>query len=178
MHARLVHPQYERSFKARVVRLFLLHFFIFLSTRDTVRSNSSLLEHNNKTRSRKSERERGPFPYQRRGRCKRRRTETLSSHSFRRVLVLGFERRRGGFKWLATHRDQSPNDGAAPLPIVATTTTTETDGGVDRSVHPSGIVPTLQCVFVLLFFCCVFFERDKDDEIVAVLDSIPIVAAF
>jgi hypothetical protein len=44
-----------------------------------------------------------------------------------------------------------PNDGAAPLPIVATNAT-ETDG-VDRSVHPSGIVPTLQCVFfVLLFF--------------------------
>ena len=43
-----------------------------------------------------------------------------------------------------------PNDGAAPLPIVATTTT-ETDGGVDRSVHPSGIVPTLQCVFFVLY---------------------------
>ena len=43
-----------------------------------------------------------------------------------------------------------PNNGAAPLPIV-TTTTTETDGGVDRSVHPSGIVPTLQCVFCSSF---------------------------
>ena len=48
-----------------------------------------------------------------------------------------------------------PNDGAAPLPMVATNAT-ETDG-VDRSVHPSGIVPTLQCVFfVLLFFCYVY----------------------
>ena len=49
-----------------------------------------------------------------------------------------------------------PNDGAAPLPIVATNTT-ETDGGVDRSVHPSGIVPTLQCVLFcsLCSFMCI-----------------------
>ena len=47
------------------------------------------------------------------------------------------------------------NDGAAPLPIVArtenATTETTTDGGIDRSVHPSGIVPTLQCVFFCSF---------------------------
>ena len=99
----------------------------------------------------------GPFPYQRRGRCKRRRTETLSSRSFR-VLVLGFERKRERIQMAGdAPQTNPPNDGAAPLPIVTTTTTTETDGGVDRSVHPSGIVPTLQCVFfVLLFFCYVY----------------------
>ena len=50
-----------RSFKSptRVVVSFLLHFFIFLSTRQSVQ-NSSLLEHH-KTRSRESERERRPF---------------------------------------------------------------------------------------------------------------------
>ena len=54
-----------------------------------------------------------------------------------------------------------PNDGAAPLPMVATNAT-ETDG-VDRSVHPSGIVPTLQCVFfVLLSFFYVY--SNKRDE--------------
>ena len=41
----------------------------------------------------------------------------------------------------ATQTNPPTNDGAAPLPIVATNAT-ETDG-VDRSVHPSGIVPTL-----------------------------------
>ena len=53
-------------------------------------------------------------------------------------------------------RGRIPNDdGAAPLPIVATENATETtDGGIDRSVHPSGIVPTLQCVFFVLL--CVF----------------------
>lgn len=59
----------------------------------------------------------------------------------------------------AAARTNPPNDdGAAPLPIVATENATETtDGGIDRSVHPSGIVPTLQCVFfVLLFFCYVY----------------------
>ena len=53
------------------------------------------------------------------------------------------------------------NDGAAPLPIVATENATETDG-VDRSVHPSGIVPTLQCVFFLFFyrsFMCILMSE-------------------
>ena len=51
-----------------------------------------------------------------------------------------------------------PNDGAAPLPIVATNAT-ETDG-VDRSVHPSGIVPTLQCVFfVLCVLLCILISE-------------------
>ena len=49
----------------------------------------------------------------------------------------------------AAARTNPPNDdGAAPLPIVATENATETtDGGIDRSVHPSGIVPVLQCVY-------------------------------
>ena len=57
----------------------------------------------------------------------------------------------------APARTNPPNDddGAAPLPIVArtenATTETTTDGGIDRSVHPSGIVPTLQCVLFLFF---------------------------
>ena len=51
-----------------------------------------------------------------------------------------------------------PNDGAAPLPMVATNAT-ETDG-VDRSVHPSGIVPTLQCVFfVLCVLLCILISE-------------------
>ena len=55
----------------------------------------------------------------------------------------------------ATQTNPPTNEGAAPLPIVATNAT-ETDG-VDRSVHPSGIVPTLQCVFfVLLSFFYVY----------------------
>ncbi|CAL6424591.1 unnamed protein product [Bathycoccus prasinos] len=45
-----------------------------------------------------------------------------------------------------------PNDGAAPLPIVATNAT-ETDG-VDRSVHPSGIVPTLQNIVATVNLDC------------------------
>ena len=53
-------------------------------------------------------------------------------------------------------RTNPPNDdGAAPLPIVATenaTTETTENGGIDRSVHPSGIVPTLQCVLFLFFY--------------------------
>ena len=64
----------------------------------------------------------------------------------------------------APARTNPPNDddGAAPLPIVArtenATTETTTDGGIDRSVHPSGIVPTLQCVFFCYFIVllCVF----------------------
>ena len=60
----------------------------------------------------------------------------------------------------AAARTNPPNDdGAAPLPIVATENATETtDGGIDRSVHPSGIVPTLQCVFFCSFIVllCVF----------------------
>ncbi len=54
----------------------------------------------------------------------------------------------------AAARTNPPNDdGAAPLPIVATENATETtDGGIDRSVHPSGIVPTLQCVLFLFFY--------------------------
>ena len=59
----------------------------------------------------------------------------------------------------ATARTNPPNDdGAAPLPIVATENATETtDGGIDRSVHPSGIVPTLQCVLFcsLCSFMCI-----------------------
>jgi len=57
----------------------------------------------------------------------------------------------------APARTNPPNDddGAAPLPIVArtenATTETTTDGGIDRSVHPSGIVPTLQCVLFCSF---------------------------
>jgi hypothetical protein len=55
-----------------------------------------------------------------------------------------------------------PNDdGAAPLPIV-TTTTTETDG-VDRSVHPSGIVPTLQCVFFVLLSFFYVYSNERDE---------------
>ena len=102
-----------------------------------------------------------PFPYQRRGRCrKRRRTETLSSRSFR-VLVLGFERKRERIQMAGdATQTNPPNDGAAPLPMVATNAT-ETDG-VDRSVHPSGIVPTLQCVFfVLLFFFYVYYSLSE-----------------
>ena len=47
------------------------------------------------------------------------------------------------------------DDGAAPLPVVATENATNetTDGGIDRSVHPSGIVPTLQCVLFCSFMC-------------------------
>ena len=105
-----------------------------------------------------SERERGPFSLPKAfGRCrKRRRTgQTLSSRSFR-VLVLGFERKRERIQMAGDATQTNPaNDGAAPLPIVATNAT-ETDG-VDRSVHPSGIVPTLQCVFfVLLSFFYVY----------------------
>ncbi len=59
----------------------------------------------------------------------------------------------------AAARTNPPNDdGAAPLPIVATENATETtDGGIDRSVHPSGIVPTLQCVLFcsLCSFMCI-----------------------
>lgn len=68
----------------------------------------------------------------------------------------------------APARTNPPNDddGAAPLPIVArtenATTETTTDGGIDRSVHPSGIVPTLQCVFfVLLFFFYVYYALSE-----------------
>lgn len=64
----------------------------------------------------------------------------------------------------AAARTNPPNDdGAAPLPIVATENATETtDGGIDRSVHPSGIVPTLQCVFfVLLFFFYVYYSLSE-----------------
>ena len=56
----------------------------------------------------------------------------------------------------APARTNPPNDdGAAPLPIVATENATNetTDGGIDRSVHPSGIVPTLQCVLFCSFMC-------------------------
>ena len=107
-----------------------------------------------------SERERGPFSLPKAfGRCrKRRRTgQTLSSRSFR-VLVLGFERKRERIQMAGDATQTNPaNDGAAPLPIVATENATETDG-VDRSVHPSGIVPTLQCVFFCYFIVllCVF----------------------
>ena len=57
----------------------------------------------------------------------------------------------------AAARTNPPNDdGAAPLPIVATENATETtDGGIDRSVHPSGIVPTLQCVLFCSSFMCI-----------------------
>ena len=58
-----------------------------------------------------------------------------------------------------------PNDGAAPLPMVATNAT-ETDG-VDRSVHPSGIVPTLQCVLFCSFSACILSRARRDDAIVS-----------
>ena len=63
----------------------------------------------------------------------------------------------------AAARTNPPNDdGAAPLPIVATENATETtDGGIDRSVHPSGIVPTLQCVLFLFFYVYSNNERDE-----------------
>ena len=52
----------------------------------------------------------------------------------------------------AARTNPANDDGAAPLPIVATENATETtDGGIDRSVHPSGIVPTLQCVLFCSF---------------------------
>ena len=58
----------------------------------------------------------------------------------------------------AAARTNPPNDdGAAPLPIVATNAT-ETDG-VDRSVHPSGIVPTLQCVLFCSFMCILMMSE-------------------
>ena len=63
----------------------------------------------------------------------------------------------------AAARTNPPNDdGAAPLPIVATENATNetTDGGIDRSVHPSGIVPTLQCVLFLFFYVYSNNERD------------------
>lgn len=113
-----------------------------------------------------SERERGPFSLPKAfGRCrKRRRTgQTLSSRSFR-VLVLGFERKRESIQMAgdATQTNPPTNDGAAPLPIVATNAT-ETDG-VDRSVHPSGIVPTLQCVFFCSFIVLLCVFSNKRDE--------------
>ena len=71
----------------------------------------------------------------------------------------------------APARTNPPNDdGAAPLPIVATenaTTETTTDGGIDRSVHPSGIVPTLQCVLFCSFSACILSRARRDDAIVS-----------
>ena len=55
----------------------------------------------------------------------------------------------------AARTNPANDDKAAPLPIVATENATPetTDGGIDRSVHPSGIVPTLQCVLFCSFMC-------------------------
>ena len=62
----------------------------------------------------------------------------------------------------AARTNPANDDGAAPLPIVATENATETtDGGIDRSVHPSGIVPTLQCVLFLFFYV---YSNDERDE--------------
>ena len=57
----------------------------------------------------------------------------------------------------AARTNPANDDGAAPLPVVATenATTETTDGGIDRSVHPSGIVPTLQCVLFCSSFMCI-----------------------
>ena len=74
----------------------------------------------------------------------------------------------------APARTNPPNDdGAAPLPIVATENATETtDGGIDRSVHPSGIVPTLQCVLFCSFMCILMMSEMRRCDRLAVLNSI------
>ena len=60
----------------------------------------------------------------------------------------------------AARTNPANDDGAAPLPIVATENATETtDGGIDRSVHPSGIVPTLQCVLFCSFMCILIISE-------------------
>ena len=151
-------------------------FFHFsLSTRPPSVQNSSLLEHTPHTPKRRfsleRERERGPFFLPKAfGRCcctRRRRTlETLSSSEA--LFAFSFsvkERERENYQMAigdAPARTNPPNDddGAAPLPIVATETATETtDGGIDRSVHPSGIVPTLQCVLFCSFMCILMMSE-------------------
>ena len=60
----------------------------------------------------------------------------------------------------AARTNPANDDGAAPLPIVATENATETtDGGIDRSVHPSGIVPTLKCVLLCSFMCILIISE-------------------
>ena len=153
-----------RSFKRpTTVWLFLLHFFIFLSSK---RDRPFKIRHSWNT-----------HPH----------TKTLFSRagfwtlllyattntrdsffeSSFRVLVLGErEKERENYQMAigdAAARTNPPNDdGAAPLPIVATENATNetTDGGIDRSVHPSGIVPTLQCVLFLFFYVYSNNERD------------------
>ena len=101
-----------RSFKRpTTVRLFLLHFFIFLSTNETVRSKFVTLgthTHTPKRFSLERERERGPFFLPKAfGRCcctRRRTIETLSSKALFAFLFSVKERKRERIiKWrLAT----------------------------------------------------------------------------
>ena len=54
------------------------------------------------------------------------------------------------------------NANTSNLPV-ATTTTTPSEPEVDRSVHPSGIVPTLQCVLFIYIYLLrrAFSSREK-----------------
>jgi len=56
------------------------------------------------------------------------------------------------------------NANTSNLPV-ATTTTTPSEPEVDRSVHPSGIVPTLQCVLFIHIYLLrrVFSSREEKE---------------
>jgi len=56
------------------------------------------------------------------------------------------------------------NANTSNLPV-ATTTTTPSEPEVDRSVHPSGIVPTLQCVlFIHIYLLRRVFSSPEEKE--------------
>ena len=165
-----------------VVSAPFFHFSLY--TRPSVQ-NSSLLEHTpthrNAFLSRERERERGPFFLPKafgRWCCTRRRTlETLSSKALFAFSFSVKEKERENYQMAigdAAARTNPPNDDkAAPLPIVATENATETtDGGIDRSVHPSGIVPTLQCVLFCSFMCILMMSEMRRCDRLAVLNSI------
>ena len=154
-----------RSFKRPTLKCgcFCSIFSFFSLKNETVRSKFVTLgthTHTPKRFSLERERERGPGFWTLLLYATTNTRDSFFYSSFR-VLVLGErEKERENYQMAigdAAARTNPPNDdGAAPLPIVATENATETtDGGIDRSVHPSGIVPTLQCVLFCSSFMCI-----------------------